>query len=97
MLALGVTFLRELLNNSTEHHQAGLGVLMPKLPAGGRNANPGRRWRQGRLFAGVARQQMHQKMRLAVAVSKLLTDARVEFAFTLKSKSRFCHCELLWF
>ena len=56
MLALGVTFLRELLNNSTEHHQAGLGVLMPKLPAGGRNANPGRRWRQGRLFAGVARQ-----------------------------------------
>jgi hypothetical protein len=28
---------------------------------------------------------MHQKMRLAVAVSKLLTGARVEFAFTLKS------------
>jgi hypothetical protein len=38
---------------------------------------------------------MHQKMRLTVAVSKLLAGARVEFAFTLKS--RFCHRELLWF
>ena len=54
-----------------------------------------RELRQGRLFAGVARQQMHQKMRLAVAVSKLLVGARVEFAFTLES--RFCHRELLWF
>jgi hypothetical protein len=55
----------------------------------------GRRWRQERLFAGVARQQMHQKMRLAVAVSKPLTGARVEFVFTLKSL--FCRRELLWF
>jgi hypothetical protein len=38
---------------------------------------------------------MHQKMRLAVAVSMLLAGARVEFAFTLES--RFCHRELLWF
>jgi hypothetical protein len=38
---------------------------------------------------------MHQTMRLAVAVSKLLTGARVEFVFTLES--RFCHRELLWF
>jgi hypothetical protein len=38
-----------------------------------RNANPGQRWRQGRLFTGVARQWDHQKMRLEVAVSKLLT------------------------
>jgi hypothetical protein len=38
---------------------------------------------------------MHQKMRLAVAISKLLTGTRVEFAFALKS--RFCHRELLWF
>jgi hypothetical protein len=34
-------------------------------------------------------------MRLAVAISNLLTGARMEFAFTLKS--RFCHRELLWF
>jgi hypothetical protein len=38
---------------------------------------------------------MYQKMRLAVAVSKLPTGARMEVAFTLKS--RFCHRELLWF
>jgi hypothetical protein len=38
---------------------------------------------------------MHQKMRPAVAVSKLLAGARAEFVFTLKS--RFCHRELLWF
>jgi hypothetical protein len=38
---------------------------------------------------------MHQKMRLAVAVLKLLAGARVEFVSTLKS--RFCHRELLWF
>jgi hypothetical protein len=38
---------------------------------------------------------MHQKMRLAVAVSKLLTGTRMEFAFALKSC--FCHRELLWF
>jgi hypothetical protein len=38
---------------------------------------------------------MHQKMRLAVAVSKLLTGARMEFVFTLKSC--FSHRELLWF
>ena len=42
--------------------------------------------RDDALFAGVARQQVHQKMRLAVAVSK--------FAFTLKS--RFYHRVLLW-
>jgi hypothetical protein len=45
--------------------------------------------------AGVARRQVHQKAHLAVAVSKLLTGARMKFVFTLKS--RFCHRELLWF